>query len=321
MGPFNPSAPALGIVYFSSGCQSNGNNSDRRNPLNTTAQADPDQWKPDFASWFLPFFSHIPKSIFCETKNLPSPHTEPKLFSKPDPLSSSWHAWVSLNPRLQGEGGKPAFRLAAEYPSGGACPGGSSSEPLCKLLYSKPKWSVQLPKVWPQQLTPEFVPQHMWVWLLPWLTNPIPWEGTFTENASSEVSPALLESISVLIPHKKGPTLRGQMIYNNLWHQLTSVKSDWEMDNLSCLLIHKWTWRAQDTLALKQNVRPQPWNLCVRGVTGSCVLSQAAARGWRQDARVLSPCSVSIHHKKYPGQGGGKAPLCYFFSSLWSPAS
>lgn len=223
MGPFNPSAPALGVVYFSSGCQSNGNNSGRRNPLNTTAQADPDQWKPDFASWFLPLFSHIPKSIFSETKNLPNPHTEPKLFSKPDPLSSSWHAWVSLIPRLQGEGGKPAFRLAAEYPSGEACPGGSSSEPLCKL-YSKPKWSVQLPKVWPQQLTPEFVPQHMWVWLLPWLTNPIPWEGTFTENASSEVSPALLESISVLIPHKKGPTLRGQMIYNNLWHQLTSVK-------------------------------------------------------------------------------------------------
>ena len=139
MGPFNPSAPALGVVYFSSGCQSNGNNSGRRNPLNTTAQADPDQWKPGFASWFLPFFSHIPKSIFSETKNLPSPHTELKLFSKLDPLSSSWHAWVSLIPRLQGEGGKPAFRLAAQYPSGGPCPGGSSSERLCKLLYSKPK--------------------------------------------------------------------------------------------------------------------------------------------------------------------------------------
>lgn len=50
MGPLNPSAPALGVVYFSSGCQSNRNNSGCLNPLNTTAQADPNQWKADFAS-------------------------------------------------------------------------------------------------------------------------------------------------------------------------------------------------------------------------------------------------------------------------------
>lgn len=54
-GPPQPGAPALGVVYFSTGCQSNRNNSGCWNPLNTTAQTDPDQWKPDFASWSGPF--------------------------------------------------------------------------------------------------------------------------------------------------------------------------------------------------------------------------------------------------------------------------
>ena len=40
-GPLNPRAPALGVVYFSSGCQSNRNNSGCLNPLNTTAQQTP----------------------------------------------------------------------------------------------------------------------------------------------------------------------------------------------------------------------------------------------------------------------------------------
>ena len=81
-GPTQPSAPALGVVYFSSGCQSNRNNSGCLNPLNTTAQTDPDQRKADFASEFSYFFPHIPKSIFSETKNLPNPHPKLKLFSK-----------------------------------------------------------------------------------------------------------------------------------------------------------------------------------------------------------------------------------------------
>ena len=81
-GPLNPSAPAWGVVYFSSGCQSNRNNSGCLNPLHTTAQMDPDQWKADFASDFSYFFPHIPKSIFSETKNLPNPDPKWKLFSK-----------------------------------------------------------------------------------------------------------------------------------------------------------------------------------------------------------------------------------------------
>lgn len=79
---------------------------------------------------------------------------------------------------------------------------------------------------------------------------------------------------------------------NDLWSFITPndfCESDWKMDNLSCPGIHKWTWWAQDTLALKQSIQPQPRNHNVQGAWQVHMSSQAAARGWRLDSRVLSP--------------------------------
>lgn len=159
MGPLNHCAPALGVKCFSSGCQSNENNSGCRNPLNTTAQVDPDQWKPDVVSWSLPLFSHPPKSIFSETKNLPNLHMGQKLFSKLDQLNSSWHAWVSLIPRAQREGVKPGSRLGAGCPFWEECPGSSFSEPLWSCFTLVPSEVCSFLRCghscWPQSLYPD----------------------------------------------------------------------------------------------------------------------------------------------------------------------
>ena len=170
------------------------------------------------------------------------------------------------------------------------------------MLYSKPKWSVQFPKLQTQLLTTELVPQHMWVWRLPLPTNPILYPRPmsvcfsqnfffsqkcfFTENSSSPVGAVLYERISVFIPHKD-PLQEDKWvirIYDTNW-----LLWKWPENGQSVLPVNS----PKDIISSRHASEEETWHQaskskCTRGTTHACALP-AAARERRQDARVLRP--------------------------------
>lgn len=164
--------------------------------------------------------------------------------------------------------------------------------------FSKPKWSVQFPKLQPQLLTTELVPHHTWAWLLPLPTNPGPMcvffhriFFFFTENSSSQVGAVLYERISVFIPHED-PLQEDKwviIIYDTnwlLWKWLGNgqlvLPVNSPMDIISSR--HTCTEAERYGTSLQVQVyKGHDWLTCAL---------PAAEREWRQDARVLRPTLV-----------------------------
>ena len=121
----------------------------------------------------------------------------------------------------------------------------------------------------------------------------------FTENSSSQVGAVLYERISVFIPHKD-PLQEDKWvirIYDTNW-----LLWKWLENGQSVLPVNS----PKDIISSRHTSEEETWHQppspSVQGARRMHVLSRLQQEnGDRMPGSSVPPCSVSIHHRKYPG--------------------